>query len=161
MPIIWPERFATGRAAAHVSNEIAITAPPATVWAWLVRAGAWPDWYPNSAGVYIAGGGADLSPGVDFTWRTFGVRVACQVAEFEPHSRIAWSGTGLLIEVYHAWLIEPRAGGCWVLTQENQNGLAARAQAMFMPKRMFEGHALWLDRLRAQAEQGPPPGTGA
>jgi len=31
--------------------------------------------------------------------------------------------------------------------------LAARAQAIFMPNRMFTGHQLWLERLKAKAEQ--------
>ena len=51
-----------------------------------------------------------------------------------------------------AWLIEPRGAGCWVLTEEHQNGLAARAQALFMPSRMREGHDVWLAALRAKAE---------
>ncbi len=156
MPINWPPHFETGRAAAHVSNEIAIGAAPEIVWAWLVRAGGWPEWYPNSTDMHIAGGGVELGPQVAFTWRTFGVKVACKVEEWEPCSRIAWRGTGPMIEVYHAWLIEARPGGCHVLTEENQNGLAARAQAAFMPDRMFKGHALWLQRLRAKAESGAP-----
>jgi hypothetical protein len=39
-----------------------------------------------------------------------------------------------------------------VLTEENQNGLAARAQAIFMPRRMFNGHQLWLERLKSRSE---------
>ena len=157
MSIIWPPRYAPERVAAHVSNAITIAAPPQTVWAWLIRAAQWPSWYPNSADVHIAGGGPDLGPHTDFTWRTFGVKVACTVAEWQPYSRIAWSGTGAMIDIYHAWLIEPCPEGCHVLTEEAQNGLAARAQAIFMPRRMFNGHALWLDRLRTQAEQNPAP----
>jgi hypothetical protein len=41
MSIVWPERYAPDRVAARVSNEITISAPPATVWAWLVRASLW------------------------------------------------------------------------------------------------------------------------
>ncbi len=134
MPIRWPDRYAPERAAVHVRNEITIHAPPATVWAWLVRAASWPQWYPNSAGVAIAGGGVDLAPGARFTWRTFGVPVSSEVREFEPPTRIAWDGSGLLLDVYQAWLIEPRAGGSRVLTEESQNGLAARGQALLMPR---------------------------
>ena len=128
MKIDWPERYEPARVAAFVSNEITIAASPEVVWAWLVRAGDWPAWYPNSSSVQIEGGAAALSAGVAFTWRTFGVRVACAVREFQPYERIAWQGTGLLIDIYHAWLITPVAGGCHVLTEESQNGLAARAQ---------------------------------
>lgn len=156
MPINWPDRYAPGGVAAHVSNEIVVKAAPGVVWAWLVRAGDWPDWYPNSSNVRIEGGGPNLRPGVAFSWRTFGVSVACTVREFVPYERIAWDGAGLLIDIYHAWLVTPQPGGCHVLTEENQHGLAARAQAIFMPRRMFTGHQLWLERLKAKAEAGLP-----
>jgi uncharacterized protein YndB with AHSA1/START domain len=152
MTIHWPDRYAPEKVAARVSNEISIGAPPAAVWDWLIFAGGWPDWYPNSSDVRIAGGAPALSNGAAFTWRTFGVRVTCTVREFVPCERIAWDGTGTLIDIYHAWLITPHDGGCHVLTEERQNGLAARAQAAFMPNRMFEGHQLWLERLKAKAE---------
>jgi len=156
MPILWPAQYAPGRVAATVSNEIAIAAAPDTVWAWLVRASAWPSWYPNSHRVRITGGKAELDAGAQFRWRTFGVAVRSTVREFEPPSRIAWDGKGLMLDVYHAWLIEPRPGGSWVLTEENQNGIAARLQALLMPQRMFRGHQLWLERLKTRAESGLP-----
>jgi len=152
MTIHWPDRYAPERVAVRVRNEIAIDAAPERVWAWLTRATDWPAWYPNSSDVRIEGGGKDLTAGARFTWRTFGVRVRSTVREFEPHQRIAWDGAGTLLDVYHAWLIEPRGSGCWVLTEENQNGLAARAQALFMPSRMHEGHEVWLAALKAKAE---------
>jgi uncharacterized protein YndB with AHSA1/START domain len=156
MPINWPDRYAPERVAARVSNEITINAPPAAVWAWLIRASSWPDWYPNSSAVRIEGGRPTLSPDAQFEWRTFGVSVKSKVREFVPRERIAWDGRGLLLDIYHAWLIETRPGGCWVLTEEHQNGLAARAQALLMPRRMHRGHELWLNRLKGQAETGPP-----
>ena len=161
MPIIWPDRYAPARTAVQVSNEITISAPPSAVWAWLIRATLWPEWYPNSRDVEIDRGAADLSLGARFRWRTFGVPVRSVVREFIPEERIAWDGAGTLLDVYHAWLIEPRGDGCWVLTEENQNGLAARAQALLMPNRMHAGHDLWLARLKERAEAGPPPAPGA
>ena len=152
MPITWSHRYAPDRVAARVSNEISIAAPPSSVWAQLIRAADWPGWYPNASHVAIAGGALALSPDVRFTWRTFGVAVTSVVRDFVPDERIAWDGTAFLLDVYHAWLIEPRPGGCWVLTEEHQNGLAARAQAALMPNRMYRGHQLWLERLRVRAE---------
>jgi len=152
MTIHWPDRYAPERVAVRVRNEIAIEAAPERVWAWLIRAADWPAWYPNSRDVRIEGGASDLSAGARFTWRTFGVAVRSTVREFEPHQRIAWDGAGTMLDIYHAWLIEPRGAGCWVLTEEHQNGLAARAQALFMPSRMREGHDVWLAALKAKAE---------
>jgi len=152
MTIHWPDRYAPERVAVRVRNEIAIDAAPGRVWPWLIRAADWPVWYPNSADVRIDGGARDLSAGARFTWRTFGVKVASTVMEFTPSERIGWSGAGTMLDIYHAWLIEPRGSGCWVLTEENQNGLAARAQALLMPSRMHEGHDVWLAALKARAE---------
>lgn len=158
--INWPDKYAPEHTAVQVSNQIEIHAPASTVWAWLIRARHWPEWYPNSRDVQIAGGSTDLSPDVTFRWRTFGVPVRSTVREFVPHERIAWDGSGTMLDVYHAWLIEARPGGCWVLTEENQNGLAARAQALLMPNRMHAGHDLWLARLKQRAEAGLPPQEG-
>ena len=157
MPIVWPERYAPERVSARVSNEITIAASPTMVWAWLIRASAWPDWYPNSKAVRIEGNRPDLAFGMRFHWRTFGVAVSSTVREFLPEERIAWDGRALFLDVYHAWLIERRPGGCWVLTEENQNGLAAHLQNLMMPRRMHRGHELWLTRLKAQAESKPSP----
>lgn len=156
MLINWPQCYAPDRVVARVSNDISIAAPPNIVWPWLIRASAWPEWYPNSARVKIEGGSADLVLNARFTWRTFGVAISSNVREFIPYERIAWDGSGMLLDVYHAWLIEARPKGCWVLTEENQNGLAARAQAIFMPNRMRRGHQLWLEGLKAKAESGSP-----
>jgi uncharacterized protein YndB with AHSA1/START domain len=152
MPINWPPHYAADRVAAQVSNEITIDAPPDRVWRHLIAAAAWPTWYPNSFDVRIAGGVENLSAGAAFTWRTFGVTVRSVVQEFIAPERIAWDGKALLLDVYHAWLIEPRPGGCRVLTEERQHGLTARAQALFMPNRMHRGHALWLTILKQKAE---------
>jgi uncharacterized protein YndB with AHSA1/START domain len=156
MPIDWPERYAPDRVAVRVSNDIMIAAEPATVWAWLIHATQWPSWYPNSSRVRIDGGATVLSAGASFSWRTFGVAVSSTVREFEPNSRIAWDGAGAFMDVYHAWLIEPRGSGSFVLTEEHQNGLGPRLQALVMPRRMYNGHQLWLERLRSKAESGRP-----
>jgi uncharacterized protein YndB with AHSA1/START domain len=152
MTIQFPDHYAN--APVRVRNEIAIAAAPERIWPWLIRAADWPGWYSNSSEVRIEGGASDLSAGAGFTWRTFGVQVRSTVREFVPFERIAWDGAGLMLDVYHAWLIEPRPGGSWVLTEENQHGLAARAQALFMPNRMREGHDVWLAALKARAEAG-------
>ena len=156
MSINWPERYATERVTARVSNEITIAAPPTVIWAQLIRASDWPDWYPNASRVQLRHGAAELSPGTSFTWRTFGVAVSATIREFIPNGRIAWDGTAFLLDVYHAWLIEVVPGGCRVLTEEHQNGFAARAQARLMPNRMYHGHQLWLERLKARAEAAQP-----
>ena len=158
MPIAWPEKYDPSRAPVHVRNELSIAAPCERVWAWLIRARAWPSWYPNSSRVrFIDGTPPDLAPGTRFRWRTFSVGIESRVAEFVPPHRIAWDAQGIGVDAYHAWLLEPAAEGCRVITEETQYGFVARAGKLVLPNRMFRGHQLWLERLREKAMSGPPP----
>jgi hypothetical protein len=152
----WPSRYRPEATAVHVRNELVMDARAEQVWAWLIRASRWPEWYPNAHAVRIAGAAHDLSTGASFDWRTFGAAVHSVVEEFFPPERIGWTGRGFGLDIYHGWVIEPRAGGCWVLTEENQNGIAARVQALLLPRRMHRYHQLWLERLGAKAREGMP-----
>lgn len=156
MSIHWPPRFDPQTAPIHVRNELVMDAPPATAWAWLIRASAWPSWYANSAAVRIDGGARDLSAGVEFRWRTFGIPLVSRVHEFVPGERIGWFALGLGVDVYHAWLIEPRGGGCWVLTEETQYGFMSRLGHLFLPRRMGKWHQIWLEKMAEKAAGGPP-----
>ena len=160
MPIQWPEKFDPARAPVHVRNDIDIAAPCERVWAWLIRAPLWPSWYDNSANVrFLDGTPPDLAAGTRFRWRTFGVAIESVVREFVPPYRIAWDAKGIGVDAYHAWLLEPSAGGCHVTTEETQYGFLARAGALVLPKRMYKGHERWLRGLREKSLQGEPPGV--
>ena len=131
--------------------------PPEVVWAWLVRAKLWPTWYSNSKRVIIEGGGPDLRPGSRFQWTTFGVRLDSRVEEFVPGERLAWSARSTGIDAYHAWLIEKRSAGCYVLTEETQNGWLARLNNYLRPRNMSQQHQNWLEGLLRKAKEGLPP----
>ena len=153
--IRWPREFA--EAPVHVSNEMVMNVPCANVWAWLVRADLWPDWYPNSANVKFDGGsGPDLQAGTKFWWKTFSASIVSTVREFIPGERISWDGNGLGVRAYHAWLIQEEKGGCRVLTEERQHGFLCRLNSLVFPNRMHKGHQLWLERLQEKARGGPP-----
>jgi hypothetical protein len=154
--IDWPDAFRPGVAPVHVRNVRESEAPPTAVWAWLVRAAEWPEWYPNSRRVVIEHGGADLSPDASFTWSTFGVSLVSRVEEFVPGERIAWTARGLGVWAYHAWLIQRKGLGSVILTEETQYGWVARLGATLMPKRMSRGHDLWLEALDRKATAGLP-----
>jgi hypothetical protein len=149
--IRWPDRFSPDKAPVHVVNALTVAASPEAVWKVLIRAAEWPNYYANASKVAIESGGADLSAGTRFTWQTFGVSLRTQVTEFEPFERIAWLATAPMIEAYHAWLILPAAGGCHVITEETQHGLAARVGRLIFPGRMERWHQRWLEGLAAQA----------
>ncbi len=155
--IRWPPEFDPSRAPVHVRNDIVTTAAPEMVWAWLVRAAAWPSWYSNCGNVRIEGGGQDLAKGSAFRWWTFGVPLASCVKEFVPPERIAWTALGPGVWAYHAWLIERVTAGSHITTEETQYGWLAQLGHKLMPHRMQRGHDLWLESLRRQAERGLPP----
>ena len=154
--IVWPARYAPGNAPVHVRNERTMRASPEAVWAALVRAARWPEWYPNSSHVtLLRGSPPDLAPDTKFRWKTFGFTIDSTVVEFVPTERIAWDARGLGVDAYHAWLIRPAADGCYVLTEETQHGWLARLGNLLFPRRMYRGHELWLDSLEKRALSGP------
>lgn len=157
--IVWPAGHGPEQSAVFASNEILIAAPPERVWAWLVRAALWPEWYPNSADMHFQSHtGPDLRDRTRFRWKTFGIRVTSKVYEFEPVRRLAWNADGIGIHAWHAWLLTPQPdGSTHVLTQETQNGWLARLGKLLTPARMEQQHQLWLESLSRQAQSGPPP----
>jgi len=128
------------------------------VWEWLIRATLWPTWYVNSANVKILEGrGPNLQKGTLFRWKTFDVTITSTVLEYVPGERIAWDAHAFGIDAYHAWVLQPSAQGCRVLTEETQHGWLPRLGKLFMPNRMHTFHQLWLEGLATKASTGLPP----
>jgi uncharacterized protein YndB with AHSA1/START domain len=156
--IRWPNHYEPSRCPVHIRNELDMAAPQECVWAWLTRSTLWPTWYVNSANVEILEGpGPDLGEGTRFRWQTFGITVKSTVLECVPDERIAWEGRGFGIDVYHAWILQPSAKGCRVVTEETQHGWLASLGNLFMPNRMYKFHQLWLEALENKARAGFPP----
>jgi len=155
--IEWPADFDLSTRPVRVHNELAMAAPAAQVWAWLIRAPLWPIWYPNSKNVRIVQGDpTDLALGSKFRWRTFDVGIRSEVQKFDLEKQIGWDARCLGVYAYHAWLIRETREGCHVITEERQHGLLAKGQALAMPQRMSSGHQMWLERLRNCAGGGLP-----
>ena len=144
----------------HVRNELAISSPPETVWAWLIRAQLWPTWYPNSANImFLSGKPPDLYFGTQFRWKTFGITIESKVLEFVPYERLAWDAHGIGLDAYHAWLIQKNDQGCNVVTEESQQGWVAKLGKTLRPNNMEQKHQVWLEELRDKAKSGLPPAT--
>ena len=161
-PVVrWPPHYAPAVAPVHVRNELEMEAAPDVVWAWLIRAQLWPEWYSNSSDViFLEGLPPDLMAHTRFTWRTFGVSLESRVREFVPCERIAWDARGLGVDAYHAWVISSTSRGAHVITEETQHGWLARLGHLLMPWRMGKYHQLWLEQLRTRSREGWPPGAG-
>lgn len=141
----------------YAYNEVMCKAPVEAVFAWLMRAPRWPEWYPNSANVKLRSfAGNDLQLGTHFTWNTFGVHVDTYVEEFVPPYRIAWRGFLMGSDVIHAWVFERNGPGSKLITEEVQRGFVCLLARDFFVQGLNKNHQLWLERLAAQAEKGMP-----
>ncbi len=155
-PLQWPEGYQPARADVFAHNEIVIPAPAAVVWRILLRAEAWPEWYPNAHDIhFVSHTGPDLRNRSRFRWNTFGFRISSKVLEFEPERRIAWNAHGIGVDAYHVWLLTPlEDGSTHVLTEETQHGWLAALGQRVTPGRLQRQHQVWLEQLSRRARQG-------
>jgi hypothetical protein len=156
--IRWPDDLTPERASVYGYNELWIDAPREHVWAWLVRAASWPDWYENAKDVRVDSvDGRTLGRGTTFTWTTFGTRLKdTKVEEYEPLARLSWRAKGLLA-AYHGWMLEPDKGGVLVVTEETQRGIVPALLGWYIKPGLLREHQRWLEGLAAKARTGPPP----
>lgn len=155
--IQWPEYNHPRNCTIHIQNSLDMAEKQEHVWAWLVRSTLWSSWYKNAADMNILNeAGPDLKSGSLFSWKTMGAKANCEIVEFIPHERIAWTGRALGIDVYHAWVLAPSTKGCNVQTEESQRGIVASLCKPFISGRLFQAHQLWLESLAAQARTGLP-----
>jgi hypothetical protein len=156
--ILWPSGYDPEKSPIHVHNEIAISAPPDILWAWIIRAQLWPTWYSNSANIrFLNGKPPDLALGTKFRWKTFGVTIVSTVLEFVPYERLAWDAHGNGLDAYHAWLIQKTENGGQVVMEETQRGWLNRLAKALRPKQVEQQHQIWLEHLSEKAKSGLPP----
>ena len=84
----------------------------------------------------------------------FGFKIASTVAEYVPHTRIGWYGTGDQLRAYHTWLLIPRHGKSTEPRRWKKTGIgpAARHLAQTNPGHMHRGHDLWNISLKFACE---------
>jgi hypothetical protein len=156
--IHWPEGFRPETADLFSHNETIIHASCKDVWARIVDATRWPQWYANSKDVEIAGGGKALAPDSVFRWTTFGLPLESQLNEFVPYSRIGWFGyaPGTAPDpahtFYHTWYLTPIGNACRVVTDEVGRGPDAARLREKNESLMHRGHDLWLATLKWVSE---------
>ena len=152
--IIYPAEFAPSTSPIFIRNEIDINSTPEKVWHGLTNAKAWHQWYRNASRVMILNQYNDnLTTGTKFIWKTFGSRILCEVKEFVPYQRLAWTTKGRGILTYHAWLIIPTKTGCKLISEETQNGWMCKLGKMLKPNRAYNAYQIWLEGLKTKAEK--------
>lgn len=152
----WPEGHRPAQCPVSSYNELLIAAPVERVWAWLVHAKRWPEFYANARRVELDGGGEQLTAGMTFRWTTFNLRVSTAVREFEPGRRLAWYGAGYGSAGYHSWTLEPRGEQCFLITEETQRGLLPSLMRLYLRGALHRQHQAWLEGLARMAAGGMP-----
>ena len=147
--IHWPSGFEPEHADTFAHNHRHLHATCLRVWQRLVRATEWPAWYANASDVHIEGDDIELRSNSRFSWNTFGFAVESQVNELVSGERLGWFGRTPGLEAYHTWLLQPRADGCDVITEEVGRGSAARELQRTKPNAIHDGHDRWLRSLEA------------
>lgn len=151
--IRWPAEYDPADASFFVHNEIAIAAPPEAVWAVLMEAETWPEWYEGAADVRVTNrDDGRLGDGAVFTWTTMGLDFTSTILEFEPPYRLAWESEKSVIRGYHAWLVIETEGGCVLVTDESQHGFLTFFEKVFQPNKLRRLHDVWLAQIKARAE---------
>jgi hypothetical protein len=153
----WPAGFAPDCADAWACCEAVIQAAPAVVFARLITVRRWEHYFSAIRNVRApAPGGGCLEPDSVFDFEVDGLRVNAQVTEFAVGRRLAWSGLGIDISTYHAWVVSGDPGGSRVLAGFAARGAAAialREPDPGAPQRMLDR---WVAALRTAAERSPP-----
>ena len=151
--IHWPNGFHPEQADLFAHNEIVVHASCQKVFASIVDAQGWPEWYPNSHDVKLLNSpDGKLHEGTRFSWDTFGVHIESRVHEFVPNSRIGWFGNGTGMNAYHTFLLLKTDEGCHIVTEEVVKGPGAVEFRKKQPNAMHEGHDLWLSTLKQRSE---------
>ena len=153
--IDWPEAYIPEESSFFVHNEIDIAASPQVVWDILVEAENWPSWYKGATDVRVTTNqSGKLEEYAVFSWKTMGQNFqSTTIKEFEPPYKLSWEATKNNIRGYHAWLIMPSDQGCRVVTSEAQHGFLTFMQKAFLPNKLRKLHDVWLENLKAKAEQ--------
>jgi len=151
----FPEGQRPSESPIYTRNTLMIAAPAERVWAWLIVPKRWPEFYANATRIEVEGGDR-LAPGTLFHWNTLGLRVHTTVQQFVPNQRLSWAGHGMGAAAYHGWVIEPRPGGCLVVTEETQQGFLASVSRLFVRRSLLKWHQRWLEGLAQVAAGGMP-----
>jgi uncharacterized protein YndB with AHSA1/START domain len=165
----WPEGFDPDINPVFTHNEIVIQAPPARVFAALVDANRWAEFYENARDVKLLPDASGATPavlgrGTHFAWTTFGASLEAEITEYEPDQVLAWTCRGgtPTIAAHHRWLLFPQGDGTRLVTEEcNKAEVSALTRWIVHPLFKASGHGealpaahqQWLRELKARLEK--------
>ncbi|MFC8784969.1 SRPBCC family protein [Streptomyces nigra] len=152
LTIHWPSGFAPDEADYHFRAKTSINAAPAAVFDCLADLDRWPLWVPGVSDAAPALPGRTLGLQESFRYRLFGVDLECLIAEWQPGTRLGWSGLGPGLHFYHAWTFEPRTRATVVATEQAARGAGAVTMRASHPEWENFLRYGWLDTLKQRTE---------
>jgi hypothetical protein len=149
----WPAGFSPRCADAWARSEQVVKAEPADVFSHLITPRHWERDFSGVRNVrFLASGHGFLEPDSEFEFEVDGHRLEARVIELAD-GRLAWSGQGIDISVYHAWLVFGGPGrSSAVLTGFAARGAAAVALTEPDPGRTHAMLDRWAHDLKKAAE---------
>jgi hypothetical protein len=143
----WPAGLSPGCSDVWACSELAVAAASAVVFARLVTVARWERDFSGIRDLRppVPGRGC-LEPDSEFGFELDGLGLRARVSDFVPGRRLAWSGQGIDITTYQAWVISGPPGRSQVLA-----GFAARGAAAAALRETDPGAAQrMLDRWAAE-----------
>jgi uncharacterized protein YndB with AHSA1/START domain len=130
-----------------------IDAPPEKVWRVLTSIDDWPRWQPGIPQARLQG---PLSPGVKFNWSTGKLHIESKIVLLDPGTRIAWTGSAMMVKAVHVWALAGEPGNKTLVTMNES--LSGPLLTWFYTARELEyTDKDWLDRLKLEAERPSSP----
>lgn len=130
---------------------IDVSAPPESVWRFLVDVENWPTWNPDIKAVRIEG---PLAEGSRFRWKAGPGWITSTIRKVEPPHVLGWTGTTFSIKAVHVYRLTPIDGGTRVHTDESWEGFLARRLAGSFRKQLQQSLDSGLGHLKAGLEDG-------
>lgn len=167
----WPAGYDPKTNPVFAHNEIFIRATPAAVFAEILRAQDWGQYYENARDMKLLPDAAGhtpevLGPATRFTWTSFGTPLESEITEFEKDRTLAWTARGgtPTIEAYHRWLLIPENGGTRLVTEECNKApidpalrwaVNAFIKQSGHPEALPAAHQHWLEGVKQRVESEP------
>ena len=152
MTIGWPPGFSPECSDVWAHSELVIEAAAAVVFSHLIAVTRWEQDFSDIREVRPGCPGC-LQPASVFDFEVDGLRLSAQVTEFVAGRRLAWSGQGIDISTYHAWVISGDQRRSAILAGFAARGAAAialREPDPGAPRRTLDR---WAADLKAAAER--------
>jgi hypothetical protein len=122
-----------------------------------VRADLWPSWFKRATGVRFESGGPTLAVGSVVVWRMLGATIRVTVRKIEAGRQIDWEGGASGVHAYHAWRLDPVAGGTRIITEETERGFVPALLRFYLRGALKDAHQEWIESLAKVAEGAEPP----